>query len=69
MRWDEEEADPVTTVKGFRPVVMDDIVGPAMRFRHPAVQKEVDRRIALYGAQVERTGRIRNWLPRRGSGR
>ena len=67
MRWDEE-MEPSHPVKAYRPVVMDSIVGPARRFRHPAVQAEIERRIAIYAKQVEETGRI-TWLPRRGSGK
>lgn len=67
MQWDQEDMNPALPVKAYRPVVMDVIIGPARRFRHPAVQAEIERRIAVYAQQVEQTGRI-TWLPRRGSG-
>jgi hypothetical protein len=68
MRWDEESNDMSHSQRAFRPVVMDVVVGPAKRFRHPAVQAEIERRITIYTSQVEQTGRI-TWLPMRGKGR
>ncbi len=32
--------------------------------RHPSEQAEIDRRVAIYAGQVERTGRF-SWLPHR----
>jgi hypothetical protein len=66
MRWDQEELEMRLPAKGHRPVA-DTIIGPGRRFRHPAVQAEIERRVAIYSQQVEQTGRI-NWLPYRGSG-
>ncbi|RPI60688.1 MAG: hypothetical protein EHM48_06815 [Planctomycetaceae bacterium] len=67
MRWDEESQDTTLPVRGYRPVA-DTIIPPGRRFRDPDVQAEVERRLAIYIEQVERTGRIK-WLPRRGSGK
>jgi hypothetical protein len=66
MRWDEEE-DHDGHVKAHRPAVADAIVGPDRRFRHPAVQAEVERRVGIYTLQVERDGFI-TWLPHKGEG-
>lgn len=68
MRWDKEAQDAGVTIKAFRPRVTDVIVGPARKNRHPAVQAEIERRVAIYAHQVEQTGRIR-WLPYLGSGK
>ena len=67
MRWDEESDDIVTPQKGYRPALADSIDGPETRFRRLALQKEIDRRVAIYTQQVEQTGRI-TWLPRRRNG-
>ena len=66
MRWDQDELVILLPSKGCRPVA-DTIIQPGRRFRHPAVQAEVERRVAIYAEQVEKTGQI-SWLPFRGSG-
>jgi hypothetical protein len=66
MRWDEEEQNPVLPIKGWRPVA-ETIIGPECRFRHPAEQAEVERRVAIYARQVEELG-VLTWLPRKGEG-
>ena len=66
MPWDEEDLDTLLPTKGRRPRP-DSVVGPARRDRHPAVQAEIERRVAIYAQQVEQAGRI-TWLPRLGSG-
>jgi hypothetical protein len=53
--------------KAFRPKP-DTIIGPDRRFRDPAVQAEIERRVAVYAEQVARQGAITRWLPRRGNG-
>jgi hypothetical protein len=54
--------------KAHRPAP-EDAIGPDSRLRDPAVQAEVEVRVDNYADQVKRHGRIRRWLPRRGSGR
>lgn len=68
MHWDEREIPKLLLkpIKARRPVA-DGIIGPNRRFRHPAVQAEIERRVAIYARQVEQTGQI-TWLPYRGSG-
>jgi hypothetical protein len=67
MRWDEEEElEESLPTKARRPRP-DSIVGPASCNRHPAVQAEIERRVAIYARQVEQTGMI-TWLPSMGSG-
>ncbi len=66
MRWDEEDQEQILPVKAIRPIT-DAIIGPARRFRHPAEQEEVERRIAIYARQVEEQGFI-TWLKRKGTG-
>jgi len=66
MRWDEDDLKMGVPVKGYRPRV-EVAVGPDRRFRHPAAQAIIDRRVAIYATQVEEQGFI-TWLPRKGSG-
>ena len=66
MRWDEEESHVSLPARAHRPVA-EFAVGPSRRFRHPAVQAEIERRVAIYERQVQQTGCI-TWLPYRGSG-
>ena len=66
MCWEEEDLEISLPTKARRPRP-DSLDGPARRDRHPAMQAEVERRIAIYAQQVEQTGRI-TWLPRLGSG-
>jgi len=68
MRWDEEAQDMTLPLRAHRPRVMDRIVGPGQRFRHPAEQAEIECRVAIYARQVEQIGRIA-WLSHRGEGR
>ena len=57
-------------IRGCLPVPLaDTIIGADSRLRHPAVQAEVEVRVSAYANQVEQYGRIRRWLPRRGSGK
>ena len=67
MRWNEEEPEITLPARAIRPASANFIVGPACRFRHPAEQAEIERRVAIYVQQVEQTGRI-TWLPRKGQG-
>ena len=46
----------------------DTIIGPDRRFRDPAVQAEIERRVEVYAKEVEQQGHITRWLPMRGSG-
>ncbi len=56
------------SIRGYLPAPLaDTIIGANRRLRHPAVQEEIERRVAIYADQVEQHGRI-TWLPRRGSG-
>jgi hypothetical protein len=58
------------SIRGWLPVPFPDtILGADSRLRDPAVQAEVELRVALYGGQFERYGKITKWLPRRGSGK
>jgi hypothetical protein len=66
MRWDEEDLEVSLPTKARRPKP-DSIIGPGSRNRHPAVQAEIARRVAIYTQQVEQTGQV-TWLPRLGSG-
>ena len=66
MPWDEEEDEMLLPTKARRPRP-DTIVGPDRKYRHPAVQAEIERRVKTYAEQVQRNGRIA-WLPRLGSG-
>jgi len=66
MRWGDETK---SLHKAYRPVP-DTIIGPDSRLRHPAVQAEIECRVAIYADQVEQHGHIgRKWLPYRGSGK
>jgi len=67
MRWDEEEPNTALPIMAIKPVVMDAIIVPGQRFRHPAVHSEIQRRVNIYARQVAEQGYI-TWLPRRGSG-
>lgn len=64
---DEDNLQISLPAKGSRPLLMGDDIGPDRRFRDPAEQAEVERRVAIYAEQIEQTGSI-TWLPPRGSG-
>jgi hypothetical protein len=66
MSWEEEDLEISLPTKARRPRP-DTLVGPAHRNRHPSMQAEIERRVAIYAQQVEQTGRI-TWLPHLGSG-
>ena len=69
MSWEQEDSEmesPLRPMRARRPVA-DTLIGPSRRFRHSAVQAEIERRVDIYARQYARGGRIR-WLPPRGSG-
>ncbi len=60
----EIDSDVMHPMRACRPSAMrrsDDSPGV---FRSPQDQPEVDRRVAIYAAQIAQTGRIA-WLPRK----
>jgi hypothetical protein len=67
MHWDEDPPHKSLPIRGRRPTAETIIIPPGRRFRHPAAQAEIQRRVAIYTQQVEQTGQI-TYLPYRGSG-
>ena len=65
MRW----GDTIKSRHKACPLVPDTIIGCGCRFRDPAVQVEIELRVARYRSQVEQHDRITRWLPKRGSGK
>ena len=72
MRWDQCEQDDLEEqlpARSRRPSAEGepDVISHETRGRHPDVQAEIQRRVAIYTQQFEQQGHI-TWLPYRGNG-
>jgi hypothetical protein len=66
MDWEQEDLLEHLPIRAVRRMP-DQRVGPGKKLRHPAVQAEIERRVAIYARQVEEHGCF-TWLPFRGEG-
>jgi hypothetical protein len=61
------DTDVMRTMRAGRPSAFRRPSDSPGAFRSPQDQPEVDRRVAIYAAQVAQTGRI-TWLPKKKDG-